>query len=80
MISFLHEHAINTKVEENGRVFLKSGKSKQLVKFLVEESKKNETECLLLYEVLSITKSDEHIFVVTTSAGVFSAKNVIVAT
>ena len=80
MISFLHEHAINTKVEENGRVFLKSGKSKQLVKFLVEESKKNETECLLLCEVLSIIKSDEHIFVVTTSAGVFSAKNVIVAT
>lgn len=80
MIDYLHEHAIDTILEENGRVMLKSGKAKQLVEFLVAESKKNETDHLLSHEVHSITKSDEHIFVVTTSAGVFSAKNVIVAT
>lgn len=80
MISFLHDHGIETNVEEYGRVMLKSGKAKQLVEFLIDESKKNETEHLLSHEVHSITKSDEHIFVVTTSAGVFSAKHVIVAT
>ncbi len=80
MIAFLHEHTIETRVEEYGRVMLKSGKSKQLVEFLIDESKKNETELLLSHEVLSITKSDEDVFVVTTSAGVFSSKNVIVAT
>lgn len=80
MITFLHEHAIETLVEEYGRVMLKSGKSKQLVEFLINESKKNETEHLLLHEVLSITKSDEGVLVVTTSAGVFSAKKVIIAT
>lgn len=80
MIAFLHEHTIETIVEEYGRVMLKSGKSKQLVEFLVDESKKNETDHLLSHEVLSITKSDEDMFVVTTSAGVFSAEKVIVAT
>ncbi len=80
MISFLQEHAIETKVEEQGRVMLKSGKAKQLVEFLIDASKKNETEHLLSHEVHSIKKSDEHIFVVMTSAGAFSAKRVIVAT
>lgn len=80
MIAFLHEHAIETWVEEYGRVMLKSNKSQQLVAFLTDESKKNKTEHLLSHEVLSITKSDEDMFVVTTSAGVFSAKKVIIAT
>lgn len=80
MIDFLHGHAIETILEENGRVMLKSRKAKQLVEFLIAESKKNEIEHLLNHDVHSITKSDEHIFVVTTSAGVFTAKNVIVAT
>ena len=80
MINYLTEYGIETKVEENGRVLLKSWKSKQLVEFLVAKSKKNETEHLLSHEVHSITKSDDHIFVVTTSAWVYSAKRVIVAT
>jgi L-2-hydroxyglutarate oxidase LhgO len=50
------------------------------VDFLVEESKKNDTEFLLSHEVYSITTAASHNFVVTTSAGVYSAKRVIIAT
>ncbi|MEI7564005.1 MAG: NAD(P)/FAD-dependent oxidoreductase [bacterium] len=80
MIQYLHEHALETKIEENGRVLLKSGKAKQLVEFLIDESKKNETEFLLSHDVHSITTADHHTFVVTTSAGIYSAKQVIIAT
>jgi len=101
MIQYLTDNAIETKIEENGRVLLKSGKAKQLVDFLVDESKKNETDFLLSHEVLSIQQSHSewneessihdtlhsvqgdkknHTFVVTTSAGIYSAKQVIIAT
>jgi len=79
MIHYLNEHDIETKVEENGRVLLKSWKAKQLVEFLVNESKNNETEFLLSHEVHAITTADNHSFVITTSAGVYVAKHVIVA-
>ena len=80
MIQYLTDNAIETKIEENGRVLLKSGKAKQLVDFLVDESKKNETDFLLSHEVHSITTADHHTFVVTTSAGIYSTKHVIIAT
>ncbi len=80
MIQYLTDNAIETKIEENGRVLLKSGKAKQLVDFLVDESQKNETDFLLSHEVHSITTADHHTFVVTTSAGIYSAKQVIIAT
>ena len=82
MISFLHEHAIETIVEEYGRVMLKSGKSKQLVEFLIDESKKNETEFLLSHEIRNVELGtrDEDVFVVHTDKSSFSAKKVIVAT
>lgn len=80
MIQYLHDHAIATKIEDNGRVLLKSGKAKQLVEFLVHESAQNETQHLLNHEVVSVKRADPHIFVVTTSLGSYSAKKVIVAT
>ncbi len=80
MINYLHEHGIETKTEENWRVLLKSWKAKQLVEFLVDTSKKNETEFLLSHEVYSIATSENATFVVTTSAGVYTAKKVIIAT
>jgi len=57
MINYLAEHGIETKLENNGRVLLKSGKAKQLVEFLVDASKKNDTEHLLDHEVYSIQQS-----------------------
>jgi len=80
MMRYLSDHAIETKVEENGRVLLKSWKAKQLLDFLVDESKKNETEFLLSHEVYSITLADDHTFVITTSAGIYTAHQVIIAT
>lgn len=80
MINFLTDHWIETKLEENGRVLLKSGKAKQLVEFLVDESKKNDIDFLFSHEVLSVTTAVSHNFVVTTSAGVYVAKQVIIAT
>ena len=78
MIQYLSQHGIETVVEDNGRVMLKSGKSKQLVDFLVNESKNNDTDFLFRHEVESIVRSDDH-FLVSTSAGEFIAKKVIVA-
>lgn len=80
MIQYLHGHAIETKIETNGRVLLKSWKAKQLVDFLVDESKRNDTDFLLSHEVHAITIADNHTFVVTTSVGVYLAKKIIVAT
>lgn len=80
MISFLHDNGIETKVEENGRVLLKSGKAKQLVEFFIEESKKNYTEHLLNHEVYAITTANNPNFILTTSAWVYLTKRVIVAT
>lgn len=80
MIQYLNDHAIATKIEDNGRVLLTSGKAKQLVEFLVHESAQNDTQHLLNHEVVSVECADPNIFVVTTSLGSYSAKKVIVAT
>jgi len=50
------------------------------VDFLIDESKKNDTEFLLSHDVYTITTADSHNFVVTTSAGIYVAKKVIIAT
>lgn len=80
IISFLQEHGIETVEEQNGRIMLKSGKSKQLVEFLVVQSHINQTEHLLNHEVYAISTANDATFVVTTSAGVYSAQRVIIAT
>jgi predicted flavoprotein YhiN len=79
MIAYLQEHKIDVKIEENGRVMLKSGKAKHLLEFLVNKSTNNHTDHLLSREVISIAPAVSHDFVVTTSAGVYIAKCVIIA-
>jgi len=44
MIGFLQEHGIETVVEDNGRVILKSGKAKQLLDLLMKLSTENNVE------------------------------------
>ena len=80
MISYLSNHDIETKIEENGRVILKSWKAKQLVDFLIDESQKNQTEHVLSHEVLSLSLAHDHTFIITGPAGSYSAKQVIIAT
>ena len=82
MINYLHEHDIQTKIEDNGRILLKSWKARQLVEFLVDESAKNKTEFLLSHKVRNVERGtrDEEVFVVITDKVSFSAKKVIIAT
>ncbi len=80
MIQYLADHGIETKTEENWRVLLASGKAKQLVDFLVSVSRTNETEHLLNHEVSAIRMLDDHHFGISTSAGEYVAKKVIIAT
>lgn len=79
MIAYLGDHGIETKIEENGRVILKSWKAKELVDFLIHESKNNETDHFLSHDVHSITLADNHTFVITTSVGIYTTKQVIIA-
>ncbi len=80
MIHYLTEHGIETQREDNGRVVLKSGKAKDLLEFLIARSHSNQTEHLLNHEVHTISIAEDMTFVVTSSAGVYTAKHVIVAT
>lgn len=80
MIAYLTDHGIETKIEENGRVILKSWKAKELVDFLIHESKNNETDHFLSHDVHSITLADNHTFVITTSLGIYTTKQLIIAT
>ncbi len=80
IISYLHDHSIETQTEANGRVVLKSWKARQLVDFLVDQSQKNGTDHLFSHEVQAITRWDDDDFVVTTSTWIYTAQRVIVAT
>ncbi len=80
IITYLHEHGLETQTEANGRVVLKSWKARELVDFLVNQSQKNDTDFLLSHDVHAISRWDDGTFVVTTSAWIYTANKVIVAT
>ncbi len=80
MMNYLHNHGIETKVEDNGRVILKSWKAKELVDFLIHESQHNDTDHFLSHDVHTISISTSGDFVLTTSAGVYTSKQLIIAT
>lgn len=80
IISYLHEHGLETQTETTGRVVLKSWKARQLLDFLVDQSQKNDTDFLLSHDVHAISRWDDDTFVITTSAWIYTAKQVIVAT
>jgi len=54
MIGFLQEHGIETVVEDNGRVILKSGKAKQLLDLLMKLSTENNVEIKNSIEIKEI--------------------------
>jgi len=54
MIGFLQEHGIETVVEDNGRVILKSGKAKQLLDLLMKLSTENNVEIKNSIEIKDI--------------------------
>lgn len=78
MIDFLQKHGIETVVEDNGRVLLKSGKAKQLLELLLRLSVANGTEHKNNIQILSIKKND--FFEIKTNDDVYECENLIIAT
>ena len=54
IIDFLNQHGIETVVEDNGRVILKSGKAKQLLDLLVKLAGEHEVEIKNSVEIQEI--------------------------
>lgn len=79
MVAFLEENGIESKQEENGRILLKSNKSRELVDFFIKANKKNGTEIRTASEVLKIEKKDD-MFLIKTREESFTTKKVIIAT
>lgn len=78
MITFLEDHGIESKEEENGRILLKSNKSCQLVDFLIEKNQANETVIQMENEVLDIKQKADG-FLIHTTKGDYHTKKVILA-
>lgn len=79
MENFLQTNNIETVEEKNGRLILKSGKSKDLVQFLTQILYKKDSTILTKHEVLSVNKEGD-IFTVKTNQGNLEAKNIVLAT
>ena len=79
MTDFLNQNGIETKIEDNWRILLKSWKSKQMVEFLLKKSQENNTEILTNYEVISVSKTGD-IFTIKTSKWEFQTPKLIIAT
>ena len=82
MISFLDAHGIETVVEDNGRVLLKSGKSKQLLDMLVQESLACGVHHFLHQTILNVEHHPEETYPFTlhTEKEIFMVKKLVVAT
>ena len=76
MIEYLNSHWIDTKIEENGKVFLKSGSSQELIDFLIDQ---NDWQIITDCEVTSVSREDE-IFVIKTNKWKRKTHKLIVAT
>jgi predicted flavoprotein YhiN len=59
MLDFLHSHGIQTVVEDNGRVILKSGKSKELLDLLMKLATENGVETINSVHIQSVNGTRE---------------------
>lgn len=87
MIGFLQEHGIETVVEDNGRVILKSGKAKQLLDLLMKLSTENNVEIKNSIEIKEIASlhsqwlnEQDKQFKIVTNSWEFFCKKLIIAT
>lgn len=78
MIKFLTDNGIESEEEENGRILLKSNKSRQLVDFFIQKNYENGTKIQTETEVLAIEKEADH-FLIRTKTKIFTTKKVILA-
>ena len=79
MLEFLDNNWVKTQIEDNGRIILKSWKSKELLDILIKKTEKNNTEIKLNQEIIKI-KKDWETFVITTITDEFRSNKLIVAT
>ena len=77
--SFLENNQVATNLENNGRLLVKSGKSREVLDLLLHTLAQQEKNILTKHEVLSIHKDGET-FTIETTQGTFESQNVILAT
>jgi len=77
-MNYLDIHWIEYNIEDNGRVILKSWKAKELLDFLIQESKNNNTEIQTEQTITKIEKLNNW-FKITTEQTEFSTKNLVIA-
>jgi len=80
MIDWIEKRGITTCVEDRGRVILESGKSKDLLDLLIQESSKNNTEIRKACTITKVEKVDGVFLVHLSSGESIQGKNVVVAT
>jgi len=78
-MNYLDENWIEYNVEDNGRVILKSWKAKELLDFLIEKSKENNTDIQTWQTITKIEKEDEF-FKITTEQTDFLCKKLVIST
>jgi hypothetical protein len=79
MINFLAEHNVETIVEDNGRVLLKSGKSKELLELLIHLTHENNVETILSQNITDIERTFDDHFLITTQDDAYRTKKLIIA-
>ena len=77
-MNYLDIHWIKYNIEDNGRVILKNWKAKELLDFLIQESKNNNTEIQTGQTITDIEKLDDW-FKITTEQTEFLCKNLVIA-
>ena len=91
MQEFLEENNIETQIEDNGRIILKSWKAQQLLDSLISKVKENNTEIKLNQNIINIHKTSpislqergiegEVNFIISTELEEFKCKKLIIAT
>ena len=77
-LNYLDKNWIQYNIEDNDRVILKSWKAKELLNFLIQESKNNNTEIQTGQIITKIEKINNS-FKITTEQSEFLTKNLVVA-
>ena len=78
-MNYLDENWIEYKIEDNGRVILKSWKAKELLDFLTKKSKENNTG-IQTWQTITKVEKENDFFKITTEKDEFQCKNLAIAT
>jgi predicted Rossmann fold flavoprotein len=79
LLDFIRENGLKTIVDKNGKVFPASEDSRDVLEFLLNHCKENNTKLLTNQQVLSITVSEDG-FITQTKEKQYFSKNLIIAT